>query len=361
MKAIKFFVLAFTALAFMGCPQEQGSEYTSLSFKESAIQVAEGGSAKLVVLYEPTTLEAPVCEWASSDTTVAVVDQNGNVTGVAIGTANVTAKVGDLEAVCQVEVKDPMQMIEWGGFAVFGLEKEIILSNDTVKVTLSDGTPVNCLLIPATYYIWDSNIFMDAEGYLNGAGYMMEALGTALLITEDLGAGPNYYYLGSSNLQLVDAAKFSYTDTAYAYCAPVGILGDANQHWAWLNDTTGTVEPAYAGTMVDAVDFGTGKYIQMFAGYAGESIFAGDENSVLYKANINWFEYESAYGLKLVQNAEGEYEFKQPYEWASAENYYYEWLGEESAPKYEVKEFVAPKQDIRKFTRVLPTDVMIKK
>lgn len=348
------------SVTFVDPTEKPGSEYTSIKFKEAAIQVGIGEGAKLVVLYEPTTLEAPNCTWASSDTTIVAVDQNGNVTGLAKGLANVTAKVGELEAVCQVEVLDPLQMIEWGGFALFGLDKETILSEDTVKLTLSSGTPVSCVMIPATYYIWDTNIFLDASGYLNGAGYIMIAEGTALLITDDLGKGPNYHYLGTNSLQLVNPVTFNPKDTAFAYCAPAGMLGDAAQHMAWLEDTTGLVEPAYYGTMVDVVDFNTGKYLSMFAGYAAEGIFVGDENAVEYRAGVNWFEDESAYGLKLVETAEG-YDFKQPYEWAQTDLIIYEMINEESAPKYEAKKFVAPKQDLRTIKRVMPTDVLIKK
>ena len=360
-KTLKFFVMAFAALAFMGCPPgPQGNEYTKIAFKESAVQIGVGESEKLIVLYEPTTLDAPVCEWASSDTTVVAVDQNGTIYGLAAGSANITAKVGELETVCQVEVLDPMQLIEWGGFSVFGLDKATILSKDTFEVTLSTGQDVKCVMIPATYYVWDTNIFMDESGRLNGAGYIMTAEGTAWLITDDLGQGPNYYYLGTGELEIVPANEFNPTDTAYACCAAAGVLGDAEQHWAWLNDTTGLVEPAYAGTMVDAVDFNAGgKYLEMFSGVAGPSIFVGDETSALYMANVAWFDYYSAYGLTLVETPEG-YDFKQPVEWAKTTNFYYEKLPSEDAPKYVAKE-VRPMQDIRKFNRALPTDVMIKK
>lgn len=361
-KTLNFFVMAFAALAFMGCdPKPQGNEYTKLTFKESKVQLGEGESTKLVVLYEPTTLEAPVCEWASSDTTVVAVDQNGTIYGIAAGSANVTAKVGDLEAVCQVEVLDPMQLIEWGGFALVGLDRTTILSKDTFETTLTSGKDVKCVMIPATYYIWDTDIFLDETGTFNGAGYIMTAEGTAWLITDDLGKGPNFHYLGMDELAIVPANEFNPKDTAYACCAAAGTLGDAEQHWAWLNDTTGLVEPAYAGTMIDVVDFNNGgKLLAKFSGYAGPSKFKGDETSARYKANVAWFDYYSLYGLTLVEGEDGKYGFKQPVEWAKTTNYYYENLGEEAAPKYVAKE-VRPMQDIRKFNRALPTDVMIKK
>lgn len=107
-------VLAAAIVALASCkPGEQsgsgsGSKYTKISFKETAIELAVGETAKLKVLYEPTTLEAPVCEWASSDTTVVTVDQNGNIEAVGYGESNVTATHGEgesaLKAVCHVTV-----------------------------------------------------------------------------------------------------------------------------------------------------------------------------------------------------------------------------------------------------------------
>lgn len=365
-KTLKFFVMAFAALAFMGCPPQQpGNEYTKLTFKESTVQLGEGESTKLVVLYEPATLDAPVCEWASSDTTVVAVDQNGTIYGIAAGSANVTAKVGELEAVCQVEVLDPMQLIEWGGFTLWGLDRSTILSPDTVKKTLSTGQEVSCVMVPATWTIWDTNLFFSTNT-LVGTGYtMLSVPGTVLLITDSIDKeGPNYYYLGMNSLRVVPAEEFNPTDTAFVNCVLAGtITGTAAEHFAYLTDTTETVAPVVDGAVIDVIDFNSGKYVSPYAGLAKEGIFVGDENSVEYKFNVSWFDYYSAYGLTLVETPEG-YDFKQPYEWAPLHDYYYEFIlpEEEAAPKYVAKEFVAPTLDIKQLKRTKnPTNVMIKK
>ena len=348
-------VLAAAVIALASCGDKK-APYTSIKFKSNEIMLAVGGSTKLQVLYEPTTLDAPTCEWASSNAAVATVDETGTVTGVALGEANITAKVGELSAVCKVSVVDPYDMIEWGGWTLWNLDKETILSKDTVIRTLSSGQQVKCVMIPATYRVWDSDItFDDTEGSLSGAGLCINAEGTALLITDDLGKGPNYYYLGLSTLYFVDPAKYNPTDTTFAGCCPAGkITGTAEQHFAWLNDESGTAPQAFTGTFISAVDWDNQKYLSYMEGFAGVGVFAGDYNEAYYKFNASWFQGDQAYGLLFVQNAEGEWEPKQPYEWAPLKEYYYEYLPEE-APKYTVKEYRAPKQDLSTFAR--PKDV----
>lgn len=101
-----FVVLAALALVFAGCkPTESGSSYTSISFKEKTVELLPGETQKLIVRWEPTSITtAPELTFESSDEEVATVDEKGVVTAVASGEANITAKHGELSAVCQVTV-----------------------------------------------------------------------------------------------------------------------------------------------------------------------------------------------------------------------------------------------------------------
>ena len=101
-----FVVLAALALVFAGCkPTEGGSAYTSISFKEKTVELLPGETQKLIVRWEPTSITtAPELTFESSDEEVATVDEKGVVTAVASGEANITAKHGELSAVCQVTV-----------------------------------------------------------------------------------------------------------------------------------------------------------------------------------------------------------------------------------------------------------------
>lgn len=349
-------VLAAALVALASCKNNGGgSEYTSIKFKNAEIALAVGTSDKLALLYEPTTLEPPTCVWASSNTDVVTVDQNGNIEAIDLGEANITATCGEgesaLQAVCKVTVMDPLDMLQWGGWSLWNLDKSTILSPDTVKRTLQSGQVVSCVMVPATYKIWSDGLYLDVD-HLAGAGYLADLEGTALLITDDLGKGPNYYYLGVSRLNIVPSSKMNWNDTTYANCAIAGALGTAEAHMAWLNDTTETLEAAFTGR-IWGVDYDAQEYIDPFAGLIGQGTFVGDETATLYQSYVYWFEEPQVWGLVVEEVVDPEtgdtgYQFKQPYEWAPLKDAtYYELLQlEEEAPKaYTAKEFVAKKEN----------------
>ena len=77
-------VLAALAMVLVGCKdkeKEGGSEYTKISFKQSELTIGLGETAKLTVLYEPTTLDAPSLTWSSSAPEIVSVN-NGNIKAV---------------------------------------------------------------------------------------------------------------------------------------------------------------------------------------------------------------------------------------------------------------------------------------
>ena len=361
-------VLAAALVALAGCkPTEETNKYTSLKFKNAELAMAVGETTKLQVLYEPTTLDAPAVVWASSNEEAVTVDQKGTVTAVASGEANVTATYGEgeskLEAVCKITVQDSRDMLAWAGWSLWNLDKSNILSPDTIKRTLRSGQEVSCLMIPATYKIWSAGVYLDVD-HLAGAGYVANVEGTALLITDDLGQGPNYYYLGVSRLDIVPRANFNWNDTAYANCAIAGeLLGTAAEHYAWLTDTTDLLPQVFTGA-IQAIDFNNSKYIDPFAGLIGNGIFVGDETTALYKNYVAWFEDPQYWGFKLElvedpETGEEVYDFVQPYTWAPlGAQKYYEYLGEEEvAPKtYTVQKFVEKKEQ-----KIARKDVLTRK
>ena len=359
-------VLAAAVLVLAGCKNET-NKYTSLKFKNAEMTMALGATDKLQVLYEPTTLEAPAVVWASSNAEVVAVDQNGNIAALEAGVANVTATYGEgesaLQAVCKITVQDPRDMIQWGGWSLWGLDKSNILSNDTIKKTLQSGQEVSCVMIPATYKIWSDGVYLDVD-HLAGAGYVASVEGTALLITDDLGKGPNYYYLGVNKLKIVPAAQFNYNDTAFANCAIAGaLLGTAEDHWNWLNDTTDLLPAAYTGA-IQGIDYNNQKYIDPFAGLIGQSVFVGDETTALYMSYASWFEDPQYWGFKLElvtdpETGEEVYDFVKPYTWAPlGEAKYYEYLGDENAAQ---KTYTAEKYVEKKEQKIARPDVLTHK
>lgn len=371
-------VLAAAVVALASCNNNGAAKYTSIAFEESTITVGEGATGMLQLVWEPSSIkEAPVCVWSSSDTSVVFVDQDGNIEALAIGEANITATYGEgedaLKAVCKIIVKDPLDIIAWGGWSLWNLDRTDVLSNDTLVTTLSTGEEVRCVMVSAVYSIWDDNIAMNPQtGDMSGVGYFADVPGTVWLITDSLDKnGANHYYLGSNFFEIKDFDTFDWHDTANVYCGVTGKLGDAQKHLEWYNDSTSTRDDVteLEGGIINAVNWNTGRYAGLFFGLVGEGVFANNKISAtvtecLYKANFSWFaEDDVAYGLKFVEVSEGEWEPKDPAEWGALTPKHYEYLGQTTTDavgrQYTIKEFIEPKQDAHKFGR--PTDVLIKK
>ena len=98
------------------------------------------------------------------------------------------------------------------------------------------------------------------------------------------------------------------------------------------------------GSLINAVNFETSKYIGFFYGLPDEGIFLGDHTIAYYQSNINWFNYENtAYGLLFVENEEGKWYPKEPAQWGELIPKYYEALPEQEVTSKKLsKEVMAP-------------------
>lgn len=89
----------------------------SVTLDKETLSVTEGKTAKLTAAVVPEE-KAGELVWSSSDETVATVDQNGVVTGVKVGEATITAKVGEVSAECKVNVTEVKSYLSGLGFYV---------------------------------------------------------------------------------------------------------------------------------------------------------------------------------------------------------------------------------------------------
>ncbi|PWJ37957.1 T9SS type A sorting domain-containing protein [Sediminitomix flava] len=77
---------------------------TEIGFSESDVELNVGESYTLSPQISPTELSGIGVDYISNDPTIATVDQNGKVTGLAEGEAVITASVGDIKATINVRV-----------------------------------------------------------------------------------------------------------------------------------------------------------------------------------------------------------------------------------------------------------------
>ena len=79
---------------------------TGVTLNKSSLELAQGGSEKLVATVQPTNAANKNVTWSSNAPGVATVSSNGTVTGVSPGTAviTVTTAEGGFTATCSVTV-----------------------------------------------------------------------------------------------------------------------------------------------------------------------------------------------------------------------------------------------------------------
>lgn len=110
MKAIlsRFFLLPIFIMAIVSCAKdEEPVKVSQIRLSKTALELKTGASEKLEAFIIPDNAEYEGIEWSSSDSGVASVDPEGNVTAVSSGNAVITASVDGVKGECNVTVLPP--------------------------------------------------------------------------------------------------------------------------------------------------------------------------------------------------------------------------------------------------------------
>ena len=126
------------------------TDYVTLD--KSSMTIAVGNTGTL------TANASGSVAWSSSDTSIATVDQTGEVTGIAEGTATITATCGTASATCTITVSSSAPVI-----SADGLYFRKITSTDE----LSDGKYIIAANVSDTCYAM-SNSFPATKGRIGG-------------------------------------------------------------------------------------------------------------------------------------------------------------------------------------------------
>jgi LPXTG-motif cell wall-anchored protein len=103
---------------------------TGVSLDKTSLTLTTGKSGTLTATVAPANASNKAVSWASSNTSVATVDQNGKVTAVSAGTATITVTTvdGSKTAACSVTVEDEVVIVPVTG-----------VSLDKTSITLTTG------------------------------------------------------------------------------------------------------------------------------------------------------------------------------------------------------------------------------
>lgn len=206
MKTTKILLLAVLAVFFVAC--DSTIEVTGVTLDQTTMSVPLGSEGQLVATIQPKGAEGTVV-WASSNETVATV-VDGLVTGVSMGTANITATVGSFVATCAVTITERTDF----SHSLTGSEYfPIILDNVTAAAL---GTKIALDLRPDEItrflYIWD-NTFTAAES--TGPNFYGEVEPWTSLIVSNIGwSGAGYFVADAAytdGLAKITATPADYT------------------------------------------------------------------------------------------------------------------------------------------------------
>ena len=111
----------------------------SVSFKPTSGLLAVGKTVTLIPNFEPTYATDRRVTWTSDNTSIATVDVNGNVKGIAPGTAKITVKTtdGGFTAVYTVTV---VQLHITPTYGIMSVGSSVNLQSSVLPATLSDFT-----------------------------------------------------------------------------------------------------------------------------------------------------------------------------------------------------------------------------
>lgn len=183
MKHLSHIYLSFLLLVAVltGCDNNNPTSKAleGISLNKAKIEVEVNGTYKLKVWYEPEEAEelAPEVIWESSKPKIASVDDNGEVTGKAEGTATITATCGKFIAECNVTVLPEPDPVPVESITLQQTEMELFL-NETFQFLVT-YSPVESERT-AEAIKWSSSdetvVSIDSEGYATAL-----ALGTATI------------------------------------------------------------------------------------------------------------------------------------------------------------------------------------
>ena len=126
------------------------------SINQFSMKIKEGESSKIGTYIYPSNASNKTIKWSTSNSSVATVDNNGNVFGVGVGNATITASCGGFTSSCKVEVD-------------INFNEQEALNNITYQ---THKTESGIVVIVKNNYKYNMNLSMDCL-YYNSYGTMV--------------------------------------------------------------------------------------------------------------------------------------------------------------------------------------------
>lgn len=335
-------VLAVAALTLVGCQKEV--QLTGISIKPNAIEkFYVGDTTVLALVLTPKEAAKPTnVEWTSSDTTVIKVVGPGRIAAIAPGSANITAKVGELTAVCRVTANhyELFWNIDWLYYFPSTLSAAPL--NDSTYTFA--GKP--CTLNSVTFFCPNSNDF--DENLTSGSGECLFAEVSVLVYKDSVDEAGDRVIADKRAFKLVDTEeewkKEPYTalkgqiDPAIAGAIFDEFLvkyaaGDASARPDWDRYSAEAAKGAHlceAEVGSDGrISYTTAPFDALVSGEAERKVDASGNKYITYDVTVDWL--GGLWGLAEDPNGDDEDPttwLLKPYEVASYVTVHYNWENE---------------------------------
>lgn len=229
---------------------------TVISLNKLAIELEKDSTYQLIATVEPAE-KASELRWTSDNTLVATVSETGLITAVAAGHAKITASIGDVNAECQVTVKNSgsqggekinhpsLEGTEYYVFQIGGKAGEQIADRIVVDFR-EDKAQKN-------FYIWPDTGDSYIAGETSGKNFYGEAEGWVSLTVGSIGWSGFGYNCADFN-ELNKLAKIMETPSDYYLHIAMKSIDNAS-HLLFMDGTTGSAHVCIGATAF--VDNGT--------------------------------------------------------------------------------------------------------
>lgn len=276
---------------------------TGISISESSISLAEGSSKQLIASIQPSNATVKRVSWSSDNVSIATVTQDGVVSAIKVGTANITVKTedGNFTDTCNVNVTSAQSS---SGITLSATT--ISIFNDGEGVTLSASLSG----INASDLIWKTDN-VDCVAFRNGNNTTNEVLGKTQVVITGLS-------IGTTKITVL-AANGSYAEcTVTVKDKPA----DTSNEWYYFYIQFKEDSSAASGTKFSS-DAEKGFWL---AGYGTNAANALEnvcgENSIdimlVTKGSLRgWL--GTFFGLKDEQQSNGDWKYWSQYKWTGAD------------------------------------------
>jgi hypothetical protein len=177
MKKLLYVLPVLCAIVLTGCPSQKDpdkgkdpqSGITAVTVKPEKATIAEGANIALTAICTPVS-ERGEFTWSSSDTTIAAVDQDGNVYGLSAGVAYITAKEkGGLEGKSEIHVTSYLESFSFGQACIYTYNPADTVGAPIEEITSSSGGKYNCYRLPMTLMVFSDGFYINEDRKYDGA------------------------------------------------------------------------------------------------------------------------------------------------------------------------------------------------